>query len=439
VALEEQFGDSLVAVARSAAQLVSKPYAVQLAPGDEPSRTYKNLRDKLAALKEAAKVQQIYLVDPQEHALLDSNGTFAIGEPIVKLAANRAELKEALAGFARASVLFADREGQLFKTGFAPVRIDGEVRAVIGVDGSARFFEPLGEMGRTLWLAGALALALAILTTWFVSRRITRPLGRLAEAARAIGQGDLARPVQPETTDEIGFLARTLNEMRQSIEERDQQLQMMLSGIAHEVRNPLGGMALFAGLLKEEVAGNATALEHLRRINTELDYLARVVNDFLDFARKRPVETTEADPRQEAEEIKQLCEGDLQRSQVRLEIRVDPAVGVVVWDRERMRRVMLNLVQNALQASPAGSTVLLSLERAAGGIRLRVTDSGHGIPEDKRPLIFRPFFTTRQQGTGLGLALAKKIAEAHGGTISFTSTAGAGTTFELWLPEPRAS
>jgi len=227
--------------------------------------------------------------------------------------------------------------------------------------------------------------------------------------------------------------------MRQSIEERDQQLQMMLSGIAHEVRNPLGGMALFAGLLKEEVAGNATALEHLRRINTELDYLARVVNDFLDFARKRPVETTEADPRQEAEEIKQLCEGDLQRSQVRLEIRVDPAVGVVVWDRERMRRVMLNLVQNALQASPAGSTVLLSLERAAGGIRLRVTDSGHGIPEDKRPLIFRPFFTTRQQGTGLGLALAKKIAEAHGGTISFTSTAGAGTTFELWLPEPRAS
>jgi signal transduction histidine kinase len=319
------------------------------------------------------------------------------------------------------------------------VRIDGEVRAVIGVDGSARFFEPLGEMGRTLWLAGALTLALVILTTWFVSRRITRPLGRLTEAARAIGQGDLDRPIQPETTDEIGFLARTLNEMRQSIEERDQQLQMMLSGIAHEVRNPLGGMALFAGLLKEEVAGNATALEHLRRINTELDYLARVVNDFLDFARKRPVETTEADPRQEAEEIKNLCEGDLQRSQVRLEIRVDPAVGLVVWDRERMRRVMLNLVQNALQASPAGGAVLLSLERAAGGVRLRVTDSGCGIPEDKRPLIFRPFFTTRQQGTGLGLALAKKIVEAHGGSISFTSNAGAGTTFELWLPEPRAS
>jgi signal transduction histidine kinase len=249
----------------------------------------------------------------------------------------------------------------------------------------------------------------------------------LAQSARAIGSGDLERVIDVETSDEIGVLADTLNEMRKSIQERDRQLQMMLSGIAHEVRNPLGGMALFVGLLSEELSGNQTAAKHLARIGTELDYLSRVVSDFLDFARERPVEEEELDPRQEFEQIHNLAAGDLERAGVALELEVASDVKEVKWDRERMRRSLLNLVGNAIQASKSGGKVRISLHRHDGAIVVSVWDQGDGIPDDKQERVFEPFYTTRQQGTGLGLALVKKVVEAHGGTIAFETESGQGT------------
>ncbi len=437
VAMENQLGESLISVARVAANLVGKPRAVRLAPGDDESRTYTTLKQKLNDLKEAAQAESIYLFDLDERALVDSDGVFSIGEPIVKLAADRLELKAVFAGTDSSSVLFRGLHGRLYKTGFAPVRIDGEIVAAVGVDGSASFFGPLAELGRTLAVVGIVALALVVLATLYISRRITRPVGRLAQAAKVIGQGELNREIEVETLDEIGVLAHTLNEMRKSIRERDQQLQMMLSGIAHEVRNPLGGIALFVGLLKEDLADNATAIEHINRINTELDYLARVVNDFLDFARKRPLELQELNPKSESEEIRSLLAVDIEQAQVDFVTEVADDVGQILVDAEKIRRALLNLVRNAIQASGTGGRVKLSIRQTDQEVTFAVSDSGPGIDDDSRKRIFEPFFTTRQKGTGLGLALVKRIVDAHGGLLSLESDQGEGATFSLRLPLKR--
>ncbi len=434
VAMEDQLGQALISVARTAVNLAGKPRALRLAPGDEQTRTYKNLKEKLHNLQVAARVESIYLFDKNGRALVDSGGMFAIGEPIMKLAADSAELKQVFAGEGRSSVLFADDRGRLYKTGFAPVRLEGRVAAAVGVDGSARFFGPLSTLGRVLLLVGALALVLVVAVTLFVSRLITRPLDRLAQSARRIGHGELEREIEVETSDEIGVLAHTLNETRKSIHERDRQLQMMLSGIAHEVRNPLGGMALFAGLLKEELADSPAGRKHLEKICVELDYLSRVVNDFLDFARERPLELEDLDPRAEFEQVEQLSASELQQAGVGLKVEVSPDVERVRWDRERMRRALLNLVRNAVQASDPGGEVVVRLSREGGRLLLQVSDDGCGIPEQKQAQVFEPFYTSRQQGTGLGLALVRKITEAHGGSISFTTRPEKGTTFSLRLP-----
>jgi len=191
---------------------------------------------------------------------------------------------------------------------------------------------------------------------------------------------------------------------------------------------------LFVGLLQEELADNQTAGQHLKRIGTELDYLSRVVNDSLDFARERPMEHEELEPLAELDQVRALASADLDKAGVSLEVRVEEGIGKVHWDRERLRRSLLNLVQNAIQASPASGTVEISLNRDGQNLVLRVSDQGDGIPPDKQDRIFDAFFTTRQQGTGLGLALVRKTIEAHGGTIGFETGPGQGTDFVIRLP-----
>ena len=139
VTMENQLGDTLISVARTAVDLAGKPRALRLAPGDEQTRVYATLKEKLQHLQTAAKVELIYLFDRNGRALVDSQGMFAIGEPIMKLAADTAELKEVFGGADRSSVLFSDDRSRLYKTGFAPVRLEGQVAAAVGVDGSARF------------------------------------------------------------------------------------------------------------------------------------------------------------------------------------------------------------------------------------------------------------------------------------------------------------
>lgn len=434
-AMEEQLGASLAGIAQAAAAQVSGLLVLSLQPGDEGTRTHRNLVRRLSELQRASGVERILLFDPAGRALVDSESAFVVGEPIAKLKADRLEIEQVFKGQTASSLLFESRDGRVFKTGFAPVVTDGTVRAAVAVDGSAAFFGPLGRLSRALLSVGVLALFAIALLTLLVARGITRPLHRLAQAATAIGRGELSVDIRIETRDEIGLLATTLNEMRGSIQARDRELQLMLSGIAHEVRNPLGGMALYVGLLREELHDQPTPRGYAERIERELGYLERVVNDFLDFARVRPLEAASVNPREEIEAVLALCAPEAERRGIELAVRVEDSLAEVTWDAERIRRALLNLLQNAIQASGQGGRVEVALASVRDGLRLSVCDRGTGIPDDLRERIFEPFFTTRQQGTGLGLALVKRIVQSHGGRIAVRSKVGEGTVFEIELPQ----
>src|SRR5262249_25724884 len=150
----------------------------------------------------------------------------------------------------------------------------GAILGVAAVQAPAEYFAQLARFRRWLLAYGLAGAALVVLISAAVARRITRPVRELAAAAERIGRGDLAQAVPPlRSHDEIATLAETLEEMRASLRTRDERMQMMLSGIAHEVRNPLGGIELFAGLLREDVAGDAEKTAHVARIERELEHL----------------------------------------------------------------------------------------------------------------------------------------------------------------------
>lgn len=437
--LERQLGEALAGTAAALASQLKAERVLSLTAEDaagEGSRTYRALKAQLTDARAAAGLGRVLVFDMEHKARLDVGGPLLPGAEVYEVLRDERELKAVQAGERLASqVLFKGTDGQYYLTGYAPIRADGHVVAVVAVEGSAEFFGPLASLRWgffALTLAALLALALA--AAW-VSRTLSVPLERLVASALRIGAGDLKTPVPPEPTREIGVLSRELEAMRQSLESRDRQLKLMLGGVAHEVKNPLGGIELFTGLLAEELDGGAPNLAdakaHLGHVRKELDYLKRIVEDFLAYARERPLNLDALDASGLLHAAAGHLEGEARAKGVLLVVNAEPAT--VRGDESLLTGALVNLVKNAVQASAQGQTVRVVGAKAGAAYQLAVHDEGHGVPADALPHIFEPFFTTREKGTGLGLPLAKKLFEAHGGTLAVTSAPGA-TRFTATLP-----
>jgi signal transduction histidine kinase len=225
-----------------------------------------------------------------------------------------------------------------------------------------------------------------------------------------------------------------MNEMREDLFNREQQMQMMLSGIAHEVRNPLGGIELFSGFLREELQDDSPKLQHVYRIEHELNYLKKVVNEFLDYARRSPLALTEINLGALLTEIANLMELDASNCQVKLVLAVPPKPMLILCDPDQTKRAVINLARNAIQATQAGGEIILRCGTSVDGPFCEVQDSGQGIEPELIEKIFTPFFTTREKGTGLGLAFVKKIVEKHQGLLKVESKIGQGSIFRLIFP-----
>ncbi len=418
-ALEDEIGMRLQDTAATAAASLPTGLVARFRP--ENTRTHQNLRARLARVAEVSGARRVFLVATDGRSLVDTAPDAPPpGEPDRELAQDRFELEQVARGETAASVLYTGLDGVRYKRGYAPVVHDDGVVAVLGVEGRATNYAALDALQRYLVALGALALAALAALMILFSRALTAPLARLARASARIGAGDLDAPIAAGGgAVEIGQLARTMDEMRDALLRREREMQLMLGGIAHEVRNPLGGMKLFVGLLGEDLADRPDEADMLGRIERELGTLERVVEEFLAYARQSPLETGPID-------LAALC-GEV-RGLVEVEVR-GPAGDApsVVGDRAQLRRLLLNLTRNAAQAGAGRVTV----ERTAAGFA--VTDDGPGLPPAVAERAFEAFYTTREKGTGLGLALCRKIAEAHGGRIALAPS-GAGARFEVTLP-----
>lgn len=435
-ALEEALGTRLCAVAQAAAAGAS-PKVLLLDRGDDDSRVARSARQKLDELRGATEVGRIFVVAADgARIVVDTELDIAVGDPYVRADFDRAELERVLAGQPASSILFTAPGGQPFKTGYAPFRgEDGEVAGYVGVSAPAGYTAAIDQLRATLAVVAGVGFLFLFGAALWSARRVAVPLSALSEAAERVGAGELDTTIPADGPREAQVLAETMRSMTASLKARDEQLQMMLAGIAHEVRNPLGGIELFGGLLKEDLEGDPRQ-KHVEKILKELGTLAKVVNDFLDFARRREPEPRKLSVFDLAFEVASLVERDAGERGVKVQLEIPDGLELYA-DPESTKRALLNLVRNAIQAAPASDGhVLISAEGRDGRVAVHVDDDGPGVPDDKRGEIFQPFFTTKQKGTGLGLALVQKTAEAHGGQITVGTAPLGGARFTLSLPGP---
>lgn len=428
-ALEEALEARLVSVAGAATVNVS-PRVLALGPGDDDTRTKKNALKKLHALATAAGAARLLIVDREHRVLVDTEERLPVGAPYRRARLDAPALLGVLEGQSKASPLYAGPAGEAYKTAYAPLRTAGQVAGYAAAVAPASYPEALAalrQQGLLLGILGLLAVAGAAL---LIAGVIARPLTRLSGAAEAIGAGALTTEVPGGGPAETEILADTMRDMAASLRAREEELQMMLAGIAHEVRNPLGGIELFGGLLREDLEGDPRR-KHVDKILRELGVLAQVVNDFLDYARQEPHETVSTDVGELLYEVAGLAEADAEKAKVTLTVS-NAVENSVRLHRPSVQRALLNLVRNAIQAAESAVSIAATFE--AHRLRLSVDDDGSGVPANKEEEIFKPFFTTKQKGSGLGLALVRKTALAHGGETRVETSSMGGARFTVDVP-----
>jgi len=240
-----------------------------------------------------------------------------------------------------------------------------------------------------------------------------------------------------EVAEQLAEANRSLREaeaaMRRS--ERLAALGQLMAGLAHELRNPLGTMKASAEVLENNVASeNEVARELAGYIASEVDRTDSLVTRFLDFARPLQLRLQQTEV---AEVIDRAVDQLLQRRppyEVAIYKNYSPDVKPVPLDGELMERVVYNLLENAAQVTPAGGAVTVKTRPAAGGVEIAVIDRGAGVAASDIESIFNPFFTTKSDGVGLGLAIVSKIVDEHGGRMAVESESGQGSVFRVLLP-----
>lgn len=306
------------------------------------------------------------------------------------------------------------------------------------------------RLRRYTTVMGVIALLVGLLVTSWATLSL-RPLGRLRSAARRIAAGDYGSRIDERGPAEVADLAREFNAMGHAVDSRERELVRserlaavgkMAAMITHEVRNPLSSIGLNAELLDEELAQvpgerGDEARTLLRAITREIDRLTAITEEYLSFARLPKPRLASASLAALVDDLVRFLREELIARRVDVVVEHAPDVPAAQFDEGQIRQALLNLVRNAAEAMPGGGHVWLRTRSEGGAVVVEVADDGPGIPAELRERLFDPFVSTKQGGTGLGLALTHQIVKDHGGAIRVSSTPGQGATFTLELPASR--
>lgn len=320
-------------------------------------------------------------------------------------------------------------------------RVSGAIKQLAGRNQLLSNYRQWSTAGLLL-----VALAIAVIIGW----QFTRPIQELASAARRVADSQLDFRVNIIRNDEVGQLAETFNEMidglkhKRELEEKLNQSERaavigrLTQSVAHEIRNPLNVINLSIDHVSNKFAPEDEARRKqftriLSSIKDEITRLKHMVSDLLNYGRPAQLAIQKFDVRKLVDETLALVRPQADEQGVTIVAEEDAAPTEISGDREKLKSCFSNIIINALQAMPAGGQLTTEVHQTNGFVNVKVTDTGVGIRREDLSKIFEPYFSTKQAGFGLGLAVTKKIIDEHDGFIEAQSEENQGTTFYIQL------
>lgn len=325
------------------------------------------------------------------------------------------------------------------------------IAAIYGVLRSLK----IHEVQWILFAAVSFAILLCFVLLSVLLVLIERPLEELMQTIAQVRRGDLrARVTFAKREDNVGQLGRQFNDMIQQLDENRLEIEELhqremaraehlatlgelAAGLAHEIRNPLAGIAGVVDIMGKELPPNSSSRTVIGDVHREILHIQAILNDLLSYARPRPPNFHPANLNTTIEQAVVLSRQQLRTKPIQVTFEPNPTLPLVEHDPALIQQVILNLLLNGIQAISGTGEIRVALNQERDAVVIQVSDTGRGIPAEALPRIFKPFFTTRTEGTGLGLSLANSIVQSHGGRIDVSSTPGKGSQFKVSLPLQR--
>lgn len=311
--------------------------------------------------------------------------------------------------------------------------------------------DTINSMRENMLLSAIVATIIGCIVALYFSRSIVKPIRRLASATTRIAGGNWETKLPIDSWDEVGRLTDSFNKMSASLIEKRKQLEetyielskqerMAEIGnfsmmIAHELKNPLGIIKGSVDIIAKEGVKAQVSRTMMEYIQDEVKRLNRLVEDFLSFARPNPAHKSFVDINQVIHKIVNLIPlPEFKEKDITLTVKLEPEIPEINVDEHQIYQTLVNIFNNAIQAISQKGEITIKTEHEQEGISITFIDTGVGISDEEKGKVFEPFFTKKQSGTGLGLAVVKKIIDNHKGKITITDREGGGTVFSLWLP-----
>ncbi len=344
---------------------------------------------------------------------------------------------------------FVTKEGNIYHI-IIPVVARGEHQGYIHLE---VFTDDITGILKTHVRKRMIATVLIFLTglvfaVW-LSSRYTRPIKEVVASAKAVASGDLDIHLPVKERDEIGELKESFNQMTErlresrALEQRWREIEHLSTigelarTVAHEIRNPLNFISLSVDHLLDR-SDDKQVKQLLQNIKEEIKRLDSLVGNFLTYGRPLKIQPVTVRVLDLIDETIRLIEAKAEKGGISIKrlYEIDPSVTLKL-DPELIKTCLINVFQNAFQSMPEGGILTIEVIREQGFVRIMVSDTGEGIDASVLEKVFEPFFTTRQRGVGLGLALTRRVIEEHGGSVEIESQKGMGTRIAFVLPDNR--
>jgi|SRR3989339_231348 len=421
----DQIGDQVMSSVKSISKQIDASYLNLLELGMPTLSTSKYFAEIFNNNLSDDTTNAAFLFNADFKVYVHSHTNFKSGREYSQLMLFKEEFIKLKEGESAVTLPFKGDDGDWYLLSFFRIRDN----IWLGVRESAYRLERVEDFSKIFWLIGISGTLLTILTGWLLSRSITQPLDKLVKFSNQIGKGDFSTSVPKNLRGEIKQLAGAMEKMRDDLSNNQKEKENMLAQIAHEIRNPLGGIELLTNLTKEDLAKGKVKEEYLNKILSEINSLKSLISSYLNYSRPSPAAPSLTDIAEVVDEVKNIFQNEIKRKNAKLELNME--LSKLWFDNSHLKQIVTNLFSNALEAIEINGKIKIHSFAKDNKNYILFNDDGIGIAKENITRIFDPFYTTKKDGTGLGLAICKKLCTENKARLEAESSVGTETAFRI--------